>query len=134
MILSVNVGDFEMTGPVDSTKQAWSLIRDIIAMGAPTNLGEYLGRGHEKPNLVSHEVVKASMGHRPLLSWQSRTTNGSAGEDSQRQFVQNVAPSPYSEGPANPGGDSRIPIRNKWSHGAVRRKASRVGQQTEREA
>lgn len=42
LVLSVYVDDFKMAGPADHTKKAWSIIRGVISMGDPTNLGNYL--------------------------------------------------------------------------------------------
>lgn len=92
MILSVYVDEFKMGGREHSMKKAWSLTRGVIALDDPKNLGTHLGCGHEKLNSVSQDVVKASMGHVPFLSGQSRTTSGSVGGDSQRQMVQTAAP------------------------------------------
>lgn len=61
VLLSVYVGDFKTTGPIDNMKKAWSRIHDVIVMDDPTSLGKYLGRAHGKLNSVSHVVVKAPM-------------------------------------------------------------------------
>lgn len=96
------VGDFKLVGPGDNMKKAWSLIRDVIAMDDPTILGKYLGCGHEKLYSVSLDVASAPLGHIPLLSSQSRASNGSAVGDSQRQPVQEATP--CSEGTATYSG------------------------------
>lgn len=47
MILSVYSDDFQMAGPENNLKNAWSLTRDVIAMDDPTNPSKYLGCVHE---------------------------------------------------------------------------------------
>lgn len=58
MILSVYVDDFKMAGLTSNMKKAWSIIRNVISMDEPRDLGKYLGRGHEHVVSVSNAVIK----------------------------------------------------------------------------
>lgn len=77
MVLSTYAGDWKTVGPEANMKNAWFLVLGGIAMGERTPLGKYLGSGHEIIELVPQ--VPESLGHPPLLSSQSCTTNSGAG-------------------------------------------------------
>lgn len=84
---SVYVDDFKVAGPENNMKKGWSLLRRVIATGDSTNLGKYLGCGHERLNSILPDIIKASVGHIPLLSSQARATRGCAGGDAQHHVL-----------------------------------------------
>lgn len=61
MMLSVYNDDFKMAGPKVTLNKAWTMIRSAVSMDEPTPLGEYVGRGHEKVNVVPQNCVYQSV-------------------------------------------------------------------------
>lgn len=115
-VLSVYVDDFKVARPACNMKQALPIIRGVISMDGPANLGKYLGCGDEEIDSVSNDIIKSPLGHVPLVSSQSMNVREAIPGAQQRRRRL-----PNTNGVAT-GGDPRDPMRNQRLHGTVRRK------------
>lgn len=71
--LSVYADDSNTAGPEANAKEACPFIRSVISMDEPTSLGTYLGCSHGMTDPAPPCVVRAPLGHVPLLPSQPRT-------------------------------------------------------------
>ena len=58
MLLTVYVDDFKVAGPAKNLEEVWKLIKDVIDIEKPAEVGHYLGCLHRKYNkeIGGHQI------------------------------------------------------------------------------